>query len=348
VYENIRKKFLHQKYLEASVLEKLITKNKKNIIKLENLKQTNTNMTNKTFEEYKDIFKNNYIEDDKATISEIFVQSFNSNVINEKCVNINEDNHVEPQCLNKSISEKMKNTSLEKYIVTNSSNLTGNTHENCIIKNENNYILNKSNSEEIKNIKLEKHNSLNEKYEIFVNKDNDIETNDLDKHVSGKINDVIKFETLISTNNSNSINKCVNIQENDHIEPTILCKHSFENEKNIQSETFVQSKNLNLINKTCINRNESDHIEPNILSMLKDVYVDFEYLPALCDDKKYGNIFNCKFYFKKLTIIKWISDDKSPILQENKKINVQTSRKKLVENKCFTKSKENTLKFFIY
>lgn len=40
--------------------------------------------------------------------------------------------------------------------------------------------------------------------------------------------------------------------------------------------------------KSSIKLNENDHIEPRILNMLKDVYVDVEYLSESCDYIKDG------------------------------------------------------------
>jgi len=42
----------------------------------------------------------------------------------------------------------------------------------------------------------------------------------------------------------------------------------------------------------CIDLKENDHIEPRILNMLKDVYVDVEYLTEYCDYNTSGNTLN--------------------------------------------------------
>jgi len=517
-YKDIRKQFLHQKNLEANILKMLIAKDKKDI-KKEKIKQTNSNMINKTFKEYVDVIENGDIEDNKATIQkEIFVQTYNSNFNNEEYVNINEDNYVKLKLLNKPNCEETKNINLEKHITTKhnsinekcinknndieitnlstyfsmekkdinqleeviqttnsdsfkkctnikendhielsishkpiskiekniqsktfiptkNSNLTSKTYDEFVIINEkNDHISNKPNCEETKNINLEKHittkhNSINEK---CINKNNDIEVTNLSTYFSMEKKDINQLEEVIQIKNSDSFKKCTNIKENDHIELSISHKPVFKIEKNMQSETFLPTENSNLTNKTyeefviindndhilhkpnykeinnihlkkhlsthisekkknvqleediptknfigntyeesvindnehilnkhnhkeiknnhlekhitthhnlinencinknndteirnlsvhvseekdtqlkeviptknsnlinkklekCVNINESDHIEPNILSMLKDVYVDIEYLPEYCDYKKYGNIFN--------------------------------------------------------
>jgi len=41
----------------------------------------------------------------------------------------------------------------------------------------------------------------------------------------------------------------------------------------------------------CTDLKEKDHIEPSILNILKDVYVDVEYLPEYCDYNTSGNTF---------------------------------------------------------
>lgn len=94
----------------------------------------------------------------------------------------------------------------------------------------------------------------------------------------------------------------------------------------------INSIPINIKNEKCTKLKENDHIEPIISNMLKDVYVDVDYLPEYCDYNYYGNIIKQK-YFKQLNKLLLVSDNKSSKLQKYNKINVQASIQKPTDNK---------------
>lgn len=72
-----------------------------------------------------------------------------------------------------------------------------------------------------------------------------------------------------------------------------LQKIMTEDTKNIQLQRLVPQFNPILVgydNKNCNNPKENNHIEPDVLEMLKDVYVDFEYLSEYSMSEKVGKI----------------------------------------------------------
>lgn len=85
-----------------------------------------------------------------------------------------------------------------------------------------------------------------------------------------------------------------------YLEANILKMLINEDNKNIiKLEKLTPPSNsiLNNINyEKEVHVKDNDHIEPNILNMLKDVYVDFEYVSEYCEDNKNGNIIEIKNY----------------------------------------------------
>jgi hypothetical protein len=83
-----------------------------------------------------------------------------------------------------------------------------------------------------------------------------------------------------------------------YLEANILKMLINEDNKNIiklEKLTPLSNSILNNMNyEKKIHVNDNDHIETNILNMLKDVYVDFEYVSEYCEDNKDGNIIEIK------------------------------------------------------
>lgn len=81
-----------------------------------------------------------------------------------------------------------------------------------------------------------------------------------------------------------------------HLEANILKILITKEHKHItQSKEHLpifNSTPINIRYEKCVQSTENDHIKPNILTMLKDVYVDIEYLTEYCDHNTSGNIIN--------------------------------------------------------
>lgn len=79
-----------------------------------------------------------------------------------------------------------------------------------------------------------------------------------------------------------------------YLEASILEMLITKDNKNIiKPEKLSPTSNtllINLSDEKKVHVKEDDHIEPTILNMLKDVYVDLEYVSEYCDYNKYGNI----------------------------------------------------------
>lgn len=83
-----------------------------------------------------------------------------------------------------------------------------------------------------------------------------------------------------------------------NLEANILKILITENKKNILSKKLVTNEkpiSMSCKEKECIDFNKNDHIDPSILNILKDVYVDVEYLPGYNEYNKTGNIINIKY-----------------------------------------------------
>lgn len=78
-----------------------------------------------------------------------------------------------------------------------------------------------------------------------------------------------------------------------HLEANILKILITKERKNIiQSKDHIpifDSISMNKKYEKCNNLKDNDHIKPSILSMLKDVYVDVDYLTEYCDYNTSGN-----------------------------------------------------------
>lgn len=116
-----------------------------------------------------------------------------------------------------------------------------------------------------------------------------------------------------------------------------------EDKKNILSK-YVKNIKLDSMNykeEECIVFNKNDHIDSNILNILKDVYVDVEYLPEYNDYCKTGNITNTLKLIVFLMKIVIFIVNKSQKLQNDDKIEM----KKQIDDTCFIESK-GKLMFF--
>lgn len=103
-----------------------------------------------------------------------------------------------------------------------------------------------------------------------------------------------KIKHFAFNNNAKKVRQKLLLRK--HLEANILNMLITKEHKNI-----IQSRehNIPIFNSISINKKfekfdfkENDHIEPSILSMLKDVYVDVEYLTEYCDYNTSGNILN--------------------------------------------------------
>lgn len=100
-----------------------------------------------------------------------------------------------------------------------------------------------------------------------------------------------KIKHFAFNNNAKKVRQKILHQK--HIEANILkILITQEHKNNIQSKEHIpifDSISINKKYEKYINLKENDHIKPNILSMLKDVYVDVEYLTEYCDYNTSGN-----------------------------------------------------------
>ncbi|XP_060848746.1 MATH and LRR domain-containing protein PFE0570w-like [Rhopalosiphum padi] len=129
-----------------------------------------------------------------------------------------------------------------------------------------------------------------------------------------------KIKHFAFNNNAKKVRQKILHQK--HIEANILkILITQEHKNNIQSKEHIpifDSISINKKYEKYINLKENDHIKPNILSMLKDVYVDVEYLTEYCD-------YNT-------------SDNKLPEPQKDIKFNIQPSKAKSVDNMIMFKN----------
>lgn len=110
-------------------------------------------------------------------------------------------------------------------------------------------------------------------------------------------NEILNSKTQHFAFNFNAIEARTTFLRQKQWEANILKNLITKDKKNIiQSKTDLTTKTFininNKKNECCINSEEigNNHIEPNILNMLKDVYVDVEYLSDSCDYYD-GNIY---------------------------------------------------------
>ena len=103
-----------------------------------------------------------------------------------------------------------------------------------------------------------------------------------------------KIKHFAFNNNAKKVRQ--KILRKKHLEANILNMLITKEHKNIiQSREHKPIFNSTLINKKYekfIESKENDHISPSVLSMLKDVYVDVEYLTECCDYSTSGNTLN--------------------------------------------------------
>jgi len=104
-----------------------------------------------------------------------------------------------------------------------------------------------------------------------------------------------KIKHFAFNNNANKVRQ--KKLDKKHLEANILNTLITKDHINIirSREHNIQIFNSISIDKKyekCIDLKENDHIEPSILNMVKDVYVDVEYITVYCDYNTSGNIFN--------------------------------------------------------
>lgn len=106
-------------------------------------------------------------------------------------------------------------------------------------------------------------------------------------------NTILTSKTKHFVFNNDSVNVRLKYLHQKHLDANNFKKIITEDTKNIQPQKYVPKLNPVLVgynNENCNNPKENNHIEPDVLEMLKDVYVDFEYLSDCSINEKIGKI----------------------------------------------------------
>ncbi|XP_050058427.1 uncharacterized protein MAL13P1.304-like isoform X3 [Aphis gossypii] len=214
------------------------------------------------------------------------------------------------QIKSNSITDQYFDTVMKEEIKIKSNSFNSKINHSCLLENDN-LSSNKDNYSKLNKNLGSKCYCKN--FSSFNNNDNKIFTS--------------KIKHFAFNNNAKKIRQKILHQK--HLEANILKILITKERKNIiQSKDHIpifDSISINKKYEKCNNLKDNDHIKPSILSMLKDVYVDVDYLTEYCD-------YNT-------------SDNKLPESHKNNKdikFNIQPSKVKPVEDNIHIMFKDNS------